>query len=511
MTNPDLLLAMTEAEIGREIIRLVPHWYEAQYGPQQYTIPVGGHTVRFCNHCRLTPNLRTFLSKISARTQALPLELFANLPSLIDVLLESFAIEWLRMHSPTTDWVRFIKYLESLARRTYENQPVALNLIIRQGEGFGDITRPHIQKFFDRLASSAFSYLAVDSDLRLIDYGEVEWSQVKAATSYKFHPEFLHPIHSVMDETDLSAHLTTGGDLIIMSKAGLLATRRNRKWKIYDVRTFKNSLAYCLGSHYVGANLFEVVFDLSFRRQGSLLIYDPDYLVASHILNPESIVSSDYRRKAQGSRRPDGGLGRRHDGRPEDRPEIGGFPSGDGAIADRRFDRRHFRRPQGRFAAAEAAADRDVGRRRRRGVRRRPSAGRGGPDSFASQRRQPPRRPGHGRPLGVSLGRPADQSQFRRRRGDLLQEPQRGQRVRRGDEFSVTRYLAYCRAASYHRKGEFVQSPKGVDPYEPNADMPCTGPGGRGPWLQTSPQWRGGIHHPDQPSDASSGAARCAD
>ena len=62
-----------------------------------------------------------------------------------------------------------------------------------------------------------------------------------------------------------------------MSKAGLLATRRNRKWKIYDVRTFKNSLAYCLGSHYVGANLFEVVFDLSFRRQGSLLIYDPEY------------------------------------------------------------------------------------------------------------------------------------------------------------------------------------------------------------------------------------------
>jgi hypothetical protein len=300
MTNPDLLLAMTEAEVGREIIRLVPHWYEAQYGPEHYTIPVGSHTARFCNHCRLTPNLRTFLSKVCARTQALPLEHFVNLPSLIDVLLESFAIEWLRMHSPTTDWVRFIKYLESLARRTYENQPVALNLIIRQGTGLGDITRPHIQKFFDRLASSAFSYLAVDSDLRLIEYGEVEWSQVKAAASYKFHPEFLHPIHSVMDETDLSAHLTTGGDLIIMSKAGLLATRRNRKWKIYDVRTFKNSLAYCLGSHYVGANLFEVVFDLSFRRQGSLLVYDPEHLVADHILNSESIISAEYRRKSQG-------------------------------------------------------------------------------------------------------------------------------------------------------------------------------------------------------------------
>ena len=438
MTNPDLLLAMTEAEIGREIIRLVPHWYEAPYGPEQYTIPVGGHTARFCNHCRLTPNLRAFLAKICARTKTMPLEHFVNLPSLIDVVLESFAIEWLQMHSPTTDWVRFIRYLETLARRTYENQPVALNLIIRQGVGLGDITRPHIQKFFDRLASSAFSYLAVDSDLRLIDYGEVEWSQIKAATSYKFHPEFLHPIHSVMDETDFSAHLTAGGDLIIMSKAGLLATRRNRKWKIYDVRTFKNSLAYCLGGHYVGANLFEVVFDLSFRRQGSLLIYDPDYLVADHILNPESIISSDYRQRPMApcrtvARDPGrGGNDGRHDGRAENR-----FPPRDGAIDDRRFDCRYFHRPQGRLAAAEAAADRDVGRRRRRGLRRRPFAGRGGPDSFASQRRQSTRRPGHGCPLGVSLGRPADQGQFRRRRGRLLQEPQRRKRVRRGDEFSL--------------------------------------------------------------------------
>jgi hypothetical protein len=302
MTNPDALLSITETEIGREIIRLVPHWYEAAYGPQQFSIPVGSRSVRFCNHSRLTPALRTFLTRICARTQTLPLEHFVNLPGLIDVVLESFAIEWLQMHSPGTDWVRFIRYLESIARRTYENQPVALNLIIRQGRGSGDITRPYIQKFFDRLASSTFSYLAVDSDLRLIEYGEVGWSQVQASPSYKFHPEFLHPIHSVMDETDFSAHLTTGGDLIIMSKAGLLATRRNRKWKIYDVRTFRNSLAYCLGSHYVGANLFEVVFDLSFRRQGSLLIYDPKHLIADHILNGESIIE-DPRQGRSSARR----------------------------------------------------------------------------------------------------------------------------------------------------------------------------------------------------------------
>ncbi len=337
--------------------------------------------------------MRTFLTRISARTQTLPLEHFVNLPGLIDVVLESFAIEWLQMHSPGTDWVRFIRYLDSIARRTNENQPVALNLIIRQGRARATSPRPYIQKFFDRLASSTFSFLAVDSDLRLIEYGEVGWSQVKASPSYKFHPEFLHPIHSVMDETDFSAHLTTGGDLIIMSKAGLLATRRNRKWKIYDVRTFKNSLAYCLGSHYVGANLFEVVFDLSFRRQGSLLIYDPKHVIADHILNGESIIEDPRKGKTANSA-------------PRARQEYRGQAAPPQTGQKLVFDSiaRHFRRPPRRLAAAEEAADRNVRRRRRGGLRRRTAAGHRRADSLASGRRQPARRPRHGRAAAYLWG-----------------------------------------------------------------------------------------------------------
>jgi hypothetical protein len=283
-----------ETEIGTEIIDLVPHWYKADCGPEKYSIPVGQHVISFFNHRKLTPSLALFLKRICGRTRNLPLEYFAQLPSLIDVLLESLAIEWLRIHSPTTDWTRLIKYLEAVARRTHENQPVPLNIIIRPGEGTGDITQPYVQKVFDRLASSPYSFLMVDPALRLIDYGEVEWAHVTDSLSHKFHPEFLHPMHCVMTPQDLSAHLTPQGDLIIMNKAGLLAARRKRKWKLYDVRTFKNSLAYCLGNYHVGANLFEVVFDLSFRRYGSLLIYDPQHCTRSHILNPESILSPGW-------------------------------------------------------------------------------------------------------------------------------------------------------------------------------------------------------------------------
>ncbi|MGD0898399.1 MAG: hypothetical protein ABR915_11225 [Thermoguttaceae bacterium] len=290
MSITEVVAMGPEAEIGREIIRLVPHWYEADCGPEEYSIPIGQHAARFCNHCRLTPQLAAFLARISARTRELPLQYFVDMPGLIDVLLESFTKEWLRLHSATTDWTKLIRYLGSIARRTYENIPVSLNLIIRPGIGIGDITQPYLQKFLDRLASSPFSYLAVDSQMRLMDYGEVDWNRIQSSPSYKFHPEFLHPIYSVMEEKDLSAHLTLQGDLVLMNKAGLLAARRKGKWRIYDVRTFKNSLSYCLGNYHVGANLFEVVFDLSFRRQGALLLYDPEHRLGDHILNRQSIL-----------------------------------------------------------------------------------------------------------------------------------------------------------------------------------------------------------------------------
>jgi hypothetical protein len=284
----------TEAEIGREIIRLVPHWYEAECGPAEYSIPIGEHRARFFNHCRLTPHLQAFLAKISARTREMPLRYFTEMPGLIDVLLESFTMEWLRLHSAATNWTKVIGYFDAIASRTHENTPVTLNLIIRPGSGIGDITQPYLQKFLDRLASSPFSYLAVDAELRLMDYGEVDWNAVRTSPSYKFHPEFLHPIYCVMEEQDLSAHLTSLGSLVLMNRAGLLAARRKGKWRVYDVRTFKNSLSYCLGNYHVGANLFEVLFDLSFRRQGALLVYDPEHRLGEHLLNRESILLDEW-------------------------------------------------------------------------------------------------------------------------------------------------------------------------------------------------------------------------
>ena len=90
--------AVTEEEIGREIIRLVPQWYEAACGPEEHSIPVGKSSASFFHHSPLTPNLAALLDKICPRTRELQLERFKDYPGIIDILVESFAVEWLRMH-----------------------------------------------------------------------------------------------------------------------------------------------------------------------------------------------------------------------------------------------------------------------------------------------------------------------------------------------------------------------------------------------------------------------------
>ena len=160
-----------EAEIGREILDLVPQWYEADCGPFEVSIPVKNHVTRFYNHCPLTEHLNQFLEKVCEKTRELPLDYFVQLPSLSDVLLESLAIDWLRIHSGSTDWQKLVRYLESLARRTHENAPVSLNRS-SGGQGTGDITQPRQKS--PTPASSPVSYLAVDSGLHLIEYREVD-------------------------------------------------------------------------------------------------------------------------------------------------------------------------------------------------------------------------------------------------------------------------------------------------------------------------------------------------
>ncbi len=81
MTPVDVLRAVTEAEIGREIIRLVPHWYEAECGPVEYSITIGRRVARFFNYGKLSSNLCQLLSLIGEPSRDLQFERFASTPA----------------------------------------------------------------------------------------------------------------------------------------------------------------------------------------------------------------------------------------------------------------------------------------------------------------------------------------------------------------------------------------------------------------------------------------------
>src|SRR4051794_30204797 len=115
-------------------IGLVPQWYQAECGPNQRTLSVDGVERRFFSQRGLTPQLRQFFEIIQ---NTLPewSTLYASpiRPITRDALLDYYAIRWLRLHNAHVNWALLLRELESVTRRTFENQQVAKNFLIAAG------------------------------------------------------------------------------------------------------------------------------------------------------------------------------------------------------------------------------------------------------------------------------------------------------------------------------------------------------------------------------------------
>ncbi len=199
-----------------------------------------------------------------------------------------------------------------MTHRTYENSPVACNLVIssemnQQGfvpiETRGPIDDPRYHKILDQIGISPFTFVAVDPQLNYLGYRAIKHIDVDESGKACYHPEFLNPFASLLSSPNpyaYSVHLTQRRDLIIMDSIGMLCARRKGKWKAYDPKTFSQAIGWALSSSekdvrsgIAAANLYEVLFDLSFRRHGALLIYDPDRLVVGHVVNKKCLIGDD--------------------------------------------------------------------------------------------------------------------------------------------------------------------------------------------------------------------------
>ena len=277
-------------ETLRIIASMVPNWYVAEHGINKNKREGWGATQTFFTHRPPTPDLNSLIQAITTLGKGSKNP--SDMPSSADTLQEWVANEWLKIKAQKVNWLKVMGYVRQVARRTYENLPVVLNMVVSDGKGNGDITQPRLQKFLDQLGSSPFTYLKVDRELNFLSYEQIKYSEVTDSTSYKFHPEFLHPYSCVTKSDEFSVHVTSRGDVIIMDSDGMIAAKRKGHWKLYEVKTFKNTLADILG-YSVGSNVFEVLFDLSFKRHGALLVFDPEGAVRKNIQNEESIITGD--------------------------------------------------------------------------------------------------------------------------------------------------------------------------------------------------------------------------
>lgn len=282
--NEDLLL--------NTVIDTVPNWYRSNIGNNVYRIKLNDISVEFASHRAKTPDLQTLYDYMYSKLE----KWYDNLPSIptrtsMKNIGEDIAIEWLGIYSSSVNWRKLISYLEDLSFRSYENSPVSLNLVITEERGTQDITDQGLQKVLDPLASSQQVFIVVDHELRYVSYDQINWSEIKESKGYKFNPEFLQPYSSVLETNQFSVHLTIKGDIAFMNKGGLIAACRRGQWFIYEVRTIKNSFTDILGDYYVGCNIFEIMFDLSYRRHGALLIYDPHHNVVKQIVNEKSVIN----------------------------------------------------------------------------------------------------------------------------------------------------------------------------------------------------------------------------
>ncbi|QDT32394.1 diadenylate cyclase [Thalassoglobus polymorphus] len=284
---------MKAVELFKRIVEMVPQWYEADAGAVRHELKIGDDFFTFYSHIELTPALNQFWNTVKIRINDFADFVENQPPSIGDCIQESLVKVWLEIENNSIDWDKVLAYAHFLKNRTCENLPVSVNLVILPDQnGDGDINDPALNKLLDQLAVSRTTYISCDGQLRPISFENIKCSEVFEPQDYTFHPEFLHPFNCLLkrlqsdqNKSAYTLHVTKTRDLIIMNIDGLLASNRKGEWKIYDVRTFKNSISGAMGDYRVGCNLFGVLFDLSFRRHGGLLIFDKRGSVSNHIVS----------------------------------------------------------------------------------------------------------------------------------------------------------------------------------------------------------------------------------
>lgn len=287
---------MNEGFVLEAVIEAVPQWYEGTQAAWTSELRLGLERRPICSHRPPDQRLEALLGFVEQNLESWHRSLSEPVsPSQVAAIRKAVALEWLRLHDEAVDWARLLAYMEHIKDRRHENRALSRNLVIARGSGDVDITSLGVQKVLDPLASGEMVYLMVDQDLHFLDYDEISWDEIKEERDFTFSVDFLHPFSHRVHQGAYLAHLTQEREIVVVGKEGLIAAERRNRWYVYDSPTLRHSLIDIFGNEHIGRNLFEIIFDLSYRRKGALLVYDPDHTVLGQVINRESVAEPNGR------------------------------------------------------------------------------------------------------------------------------------------------------------------------------------------------------------------------
>lgn len=211
-------------------------------------------------------------------------------------VIRDISSKWLEIQTDISqpEWIIILDILEKIKNRTYENLPIVLNLILDPNStGTVSLTNKHDIKLFDLLAGSNYTYFVIDKDLYIIDYKCISWSETSDKKTYSSLPNFLQPFSHLL-ENKIGISLTHSGDIIIYNSTGMIISERKYNCTVYENSLTKNLYRDILypTKYGIACNLFDISWDISYRRHGALIIVTKDSFFENHIVNKESIFNS---------------------------------------------------------------------------------------------------------------------------------------------------------------------------------------------------------------------------
>lgn len=209
------------------------------------------------------------------------------------------ATKWLEIKTSIghREWEKILDHIDKMQNRTYENLPIVKNIIIDpEVMGQVDFSEANEMKLIDIMGGSNYVYFIADKEFKIADYKEVSWNEITDNSNYTSVPNFLRPFTSVMKEGQVGIALSRTGDVIVYNEESpkhdqMIISIRKGDTTVYQSDMVKNLYRDVFGTTYdVACNLFDICWDISYRRHGALivLVLDDDY--ERHIVNRESIL-----------------------------------------------------------------------------------------------------------------------------------------------------------------------------------------------------------------------------